>query len=271
MTSNEIIPTGRGGRFGAVRWITAAALVLAAHAGLFVAYRMARPLQPLGAEDTAAVIIDLAPLTVAPVAQAQELAPGPPIPPPEPAEQPKPEVTPSKPELHVDSRIEAAPASVPLPLSPPSPESPPVEDAKPIDKPVGKTAEAKTRPRPPPESAAPAALRTAPVAASARQGTRDGKALPPSWVQRLLAHLNHFKRYPRGARLNHEEGVVTLNFTMDHSGHVLASHIAKSSGIRELDAEVLQMLHRAEPLPSLPLGVRADVRSFNVPIRFSLR
>jgi len=270
MTSNEIIPTGRGGRLGAVRWITAAALVLGAHAGLFVAYLKARPLQPLGAEDTAAVIIDLEPLTVAPVSQAQELAPGPPIPLPELAEQPKPEVTP-KPEVHLDSRTEAAPASVPLPLSPPSPEDPPVEEAKPIDKPVGKTAEAKTRPRPPPESAAPAASRTAPAAASARQGMRDGKQLPPSWVQRLLAHLNRFKRYPRGARLNHEEGVATLNFTMDHSGHVLASRIAKSSGSNELDAEVLQMLRRAEPLPPLPPDVRADVRSFNVPIRFSLR
>ncbi len=270
MTSNEIMPTGRGGRLGAVRWITAAALVSGAHAGLFVAYLKARPLQPLGAEDTAAVIIDLAPLTVAPVAQAQELAPGPPMPPSEAAESAKPEVTP-KPELDADSRIEAAPASPPLPpLSKPSSESPAVEEAKPIDKPVEKTADEKTRPRPP-ESASPAALRTAPVTASARQGARDGKALPPSWVQRLLAHLNHFKRYPRGARLNREEGVVTLNFTMDHSGHVLASHIAKSSGSDELDAEVLQMLRRAEPLPSLPPDVRADVRSFNVPIRFSLR
>jgi protein TonB len=90
-------------------------------------------------------------------------------------------------------------------------------------------------------------------------------------VRQLLAHLNRHKHYPRAARARREEGVVTLSFTMDRNGRVLARYIAKSSGSAALDAEALAMLQRAEPLPAFSASMGGETRSFNVPIRFSLR
>jgi len=269
MTSHEAIPTAQRGRFDAATWIVAATLVLGAHAGLIAGYSLLRPLQPLGAQDIPAVIIDLAPMTVAPAAQSQDLTPGPQIPPPpQPAEPPKQEVT--KPNLEPDAqpKIESPAALNPQVTLPNSTiESTPLDKPKPVDHSI----EAKPIPPPRPQTAPPAAKGVAPVAAAARPGVSKGKTLPASWVQKLLAHLNHYKRYPREASLRHEDGVVVLSFTMDRNGHVLARHIARSSGSAELDAEVLKMLRRADPLPQLPLNVTGSTRSFNVPIRFALR
>jgi protein TonB len=240
-----------------------------AHASLYAAYLALRPQQPLGAEDSPAVIIDLSPMTVAPVAQSQESTPAPELPPPpEFVEPPETKVDQPKLDMHAEAKIEPTPSPNPEVVLPqPVPDSRPPDKPRPVDKPD----EAKPMPPPRPQAAPPAAARVAPVAATARPGIREGKALPPSWVQRLLAHLNHYKQYPGTARLKHEQGVVTLTFTMDRNGHVLARHVARSSGSAELDREVLEMLRRAEPLPRLPPNVAGSTRSFNVPIRFSLR
>jgi protein TonB len=124
---------------------------------------------------------------------------------------------------------------------------------------------------PAPQAAPPKARQVAPSPAVARAGSNAGNVVPPSWVRRLLAQLNRFKQYPRDARRRREEGVVALSFTVDRSGRVLARHVAKSSGSRALDEEALAMLQRAQPLPAFPPGMGGTSRSFNVPIRFSLR
>ena len=84
MTTQTILPIDRDVHSEFVRWITAGAAVLAVHGALIAGYWLFRPLEPQGEADAPAVIIDLAPLTVAPTIQRQELAPGPELPPPEP-------------------------------------------------------------------------------------------------------------------------------------------------------------------------------------------
>jgi protein TonB len=121
------------------------------------------------------------------------------------------------------------------------------------------------------QTAPPKAERTAPTPAAARAGSNMSNVVAPAWVSQLLAHLNRHKQYPGAARARHEEGVVTLNFTMDRSGHVLAHSIVKSSGSQALDTEASAMLQRAEPLPAFPPSMAGTSRSFSVPIRFSLR
>jgi protein TonB len=91
-----------------------------------------------------------------------------------------------------------------------------------------------------------------------------------AFAARLFAHLNRFKRYPEGAKLRHQEGVVSLRFTMDRNGRVLAFDIAKSSGSAALDAEARELIQRAQPLPPLPAEFGRDSLDLVVPVEFYL-
>jgi periplasmic protein TonB len=93
----------------------------------------------------------------------------------------------------------------------------------------------------------------------------------PSWETSLVRHLEQYKRYPSDAQSRGEDGVVMLSFTVDRTGHVLARQIVRSSGYRELDAEVMSMIERAQPLPPFPASMTQAKLDLTVPIRFSLR
>ena len=95
--------------------------------------------------------------------------------------------------------------------------------------------------------------------------------IDPSWTTLLFKQLQRYKSYPSGARARNEQGVVTLSFTVDRDGHVLSRQIVTSSGHPDLDAEVLTMIERAQPLPAFPASMTQAQQDFTVPIRFSLR
>ena len=252
MTVTAILPANGDTRSELARWSASAVVVLAAHIGIIAGYWLLRPLQPQGSEDAPAVIIDLAPFMVAPSIQKQDLAPGPDTPTSEPEEVEKP-----KHEATESPKIEPAPTVRPLVTLP---------EARPkaVEKPK------ESSPAPPVQTAPPKAEHTAPAPAAARLGSNTANYVQLSWIRQLLAHLNRFKQYPPTARSRREEGVVTLSFTMDREGHILARHVAKGSGSSALDAEALEMLQRAEPLPAFPSDMLGESRSFSVPIRFSL-
>jgi protein TonB len=86
----------------------------------------------------------------------------------------------------------------------------------------------------------------------------------------LVRHLQRYKRYPSEALSRSEEGVVLLSFSIDRNGHVLARHIARSSGHPNLDNEVMDMIMRAEPLPAFPTNMPQAQLDLTVPIRFSM-
>jgi len=92
-----------------------------------------------------------------------------------------------------------------------------------------------------------------------------------SWQTGLVRHLQQYKRYPSGAQSRGEEGVVLLSFSVDRTGHVLAHQIVHGSGHPELDAEVMSMIERAEPLPPFPPSMTEPSLDLTVPIRFSLQ
>ena len=90
-----------------------------------------------------------------------------------------------------------------------------------------------------------------------------------SWQQSLVARLANLQRYPAQAR--GVQGVVSLAFTVDRHGGVVSSRIVKSSGSAILDAEALDLIKRAAPLPSPPVDIPDSDLSFVVPIRFAAR
>jgi periplasmic protein TonB len=73
-----------------------------------------------------------------------------------------------------------------------------------------------------------------------------------------------FRRYP--PRASGVEGVVSLAFSVDRDGNVV---IVKSSGSALLDAEALDLIKRAAPLPAPPTEITDSDLSVIVPIRFS--
>lgn len=96
-------------------------------------------------------------------------------------------------------------------------------------------------------------------------GARD------AYVATLFKHLNKFKRYPEAAKLRHEQGVVSLRFTINREGRVLAASITKGSGSKALDAEVLAAVRRADPLPRIPAIFAREELDLVIPVEFVLR
>jgi periplasmic protein TonB len=119
----------------------------------------------------------------------------------------------------------------------------------------------------PPEKVEP----TAPAPRTTVHTVASAPRIDPSWQSLLIRRLQHYKQYPSTARAHNEQGVVMLAFSVDRDGHVLARHIVSSSGYSALDAEVLALIDRAQPLPAFPPSMHEGRLDLTVPIRFSLR
>jgi protein TonB len=248
------------------RWSLAAAIVCAAHFGLMAAYLLIPAAEPEGAAFSPAVIVELAPLPVAP-ASPDDLAPGPNMleaqPTPVPPEQVEPEVAPPMPKME-------APAEVTLPLPEPK-----ALEKKPEEKPDTQKAEIKpvqeNTPAPRTTAAPRSEQHTAATPQAPSPGSAASRAAIANWRDLVLARLQQNKRYPAGAEARREQGVATLSFSVDRNGRVLARSITRSSGSAVLDEEVLAMVQRAQPLPAFPPAMTQNSVNLIVPIRFSLR
>lgn len=221
------------------RWVTAAAVVLAAHgtavAGFIVLHNPASP-----AAGTPVVLVEIAPLPAAPhmetlvipeekSAEQSEFAP-------QVVKQPDEKPLPDPPQPH---QVTAA--------TPPSPKP----EQKPKKPPALRTMAVARAPNP----------AEAPSVASSTVGVAESRAAQAAWKGLMAAHLERFKRNLSGTQAH---GTVRLSFTVDRHGHVLSRRIAKTSGFRDLDVEALALLARAQPFPAFPPGMtqaREDVNT----------
>ncbi|ETR76604.1 translocase [Afipia sp. P52-10] len=110
-----------------------------------------------------------------------------------------------------------------------------------------------------------ASTTTAPTAAAVRTGS------VLSWKRKLAMHLQRNKRYPAAAQARREHGIAKVSFVVDRTGHVISSNVVKSSGSAALDRETLDLLQRAQPLPTPPADVPGTQFAFSVPVRFDLK
>jgi periplasmic protein TonB len=140
------------------------------------------------------------------------------------------------------------------PIEQPPPPPPPDAVAMPEEKPVEQPQEVKPQ--------------AAPTPAMTKGGA---PAVSPSWASDVVKHLQRYKRYPSAAQTHREQGVALLGFSVDRTGHVLARHIVRSSGHADLDAEVIAMIERAQPLPPFPATMTQDRLDLTVPVGFTLR
>ena len=270
MTAGALILSNPGVGEEIRRWSLAAAIICAAHLGLMAGYLSLPAAEPEGLAASPAVIVELAPMPVAPASQ-QDLAPGPdmveaqPTPPPQQQQQVEPEVAEPMPKME-----SAAPAEVTLPEPRPQAVEQKSEQAP-------ATQQSTTPPVPqntpaPRTTAAPRSEQnTAATPRAPNPGSAASRAAIASWRDLVVARLQQNKRYPSAAEARRDQGTVTLSFTVDRSGRVLARSIIRSSGVSSLDEEVLAMIHRAQPLPAFPAAMIQQSVNLTVPIRFSLR
>ena len=243
-----------------MRWGICAAVVIAAH-GLVALAVTGRSDQGNADAGAPVLTVELAPLAVAPPSPPRDLAPGP-LMESQSQEQVAPEAAPQESkQVKKEKEIE----------EPPAPD-PQVAMAKPD--PMGEEGPIDDRPAPVVAPAAP--VPTAPQAAptpgprvaalEVGQVPRPTSAAVAKWERLLVAQLERHKRYPPQA--HGKAGEARLAFSIDRSGHVVASRIVHSSGSDALDQEALALVKRAAPLPPPPAGISDDQLSFVVPIRY---
>lgn len=96
-------------------------------------------------------------------------------------------------------------------------------------------------------------------------------AAKASWQGLIRGYLERRKRYPSNARRRHQEGIVSVSFSLDRQGQVSKIGLAKSSDHRSLDQEILSLLKRASPLPKPPAEVEGDTFRFELPFAFYIK
>jgi len=263
--AGPVLPGERAG--GEIRrWSLAAALVVASHLGLVAGYLMLAPAAPQGSPASPAVMIDLAPMPVAPESPV-DLAPGPEMveaEPPEATPQVEPDPVEEAPKIETLAEV-MLPRPEPKPVEQKPEEKPEIEKPKPVKKKV-------KRPPAPRTTASPRSdQRTAARPAAPSAGSAASRAANASWRDMVVARLQAAKRYPSEAQSRREQGVAVLSFSVDRNGRVLSRGIVRSSGSSALDQEVLALVMRAQPLPSFPPSMAQSTVRLSVPIRFSLR
>lgn len=270
------------------RWSVALTAALMGH-GLIAAWLWPRVVPPdAAAAEPAAILIELAasnppprssttrPTTAKAPARPAEPEPARPAE-PEPPRPPMP--VPQPPRADAPRAIErpvrpaaAAAATAPIPArSAPAASAPAETDA------AAKSPQAESRSGAEPDSASrsTAAASTLPAAAATatpqRGNTQGRPAAVVAWQSRLLGHLEGFRRYPTRALRQRQEGVTYLRFSVDRRGGVGAVRLERGSGSDLLDAEALEVVRRAQPVPAPPPEIEGDPVEVVVPVQFRLR
>lgn len=252
------------------RWIGAGMLVLALHVGGAAASLWQWPEEEVvDDEPEGAMLLELAPMPIAPREERQDLAIGPqsedsvPVPPTEEVKETKLEE-----ELPPVEESPLAPEpEVALEKVKPVEEKEEEEEKKPQEKVEAQTV-ASVAAAPPPIEASEVGEK----AAAPHQGaSRKPNQAVLSWQKALHLHLSKHKRYPGEARNRRIEGVVTVAFSIDHEGRVTNVRVLKGSGSPLLDEEAVEMLSRASPLPTPPEEAAASALNLSLPIQFNIR
>jgi periplasmic protein TonB len=90
-----------------------------------------------------------------------------------------------------------------------------------------------------------------------------------TWQKELIAHLDKHKRYPTDRSQKSAE--IQIRFTLDRTGHVLATNIEKSSGDTSFDEAALAMVRRSDPVPAPPPLIADEGLSFTLPVIFRIK
>ena len=270
-----------------LRWTLAGAVVAGLHAG-GVWLALNREEASAAGEPPAAVMMELAPLAVAPEAPPDQLPPDErmteahPSPMEEkndkpverPEEKPEPVVVEAKkpvddvmlpqtppPEIEPPKLPEVANAEVTLTPPPPQPKAarkPPPKKMAERKKREDRTVDRTTAPL---ATSNPRADR---AAAPSSSSAFNPSTSPATWRSTVNAHLNRHK----GGSPNGAVGTVVVAFVINRAGGVVSSRLVRSSGNPVLDAKAVSAPRSASPVPAPPPDVADSALTLTVPIRY---
>ena len=234
------------------RWVSAAAIAVAAHAVLgLAATAWKSPNEPLIPEPV--VLVELPP------ASASEAMS-------EPTPASQPEYIPQQQALPFKVPTISAPLPDDAVLLPPEPKrTPSLATPTPQSSPTPVAAPAPTRTEPAPTAA------TSAVPSNSAGNSAKAKKEQANYYAMVSAHLNQRKKYPTEARKAREQGVVKVRFTVDRSGNISNVSITGSSGHAILDQATLALMQRVAPLPTMPDSMAQNKVTISLPIDYSLR
>lgn len=99
--------------------------------------------------------------------------------------------------------------------------------------------------------------------------TTDNQATA-TWQSDLVAHIHRYKRYPKQARRRGQEAVIYVQVTINRDGQVIKHQLEKASRYKALNREVINLMTRAQPLPTPPKEVKGETLEILLPVVFSL-
>jgi protein TonB len=249
-----------------LRWAGAAVIVVSLHLGAATFVLLSHMPVDTFEDESAPMMIDLAPVATAPQSLPQDAAPG--IEADDAAASTAARQKPVEPTEAEKVLAEPSPTQQPdlefAPQKIEKKEKAERSEEKAEQDQVESAASIRQLAAPPVIEAAPGPVIAAPVAGSAEAAER----LTKSWQNALVAHLNRHKRYPEAARARRDTGEAHLRFVMDRAGRILEASLVRSSGATILDDEALAMIRRASPLPLPPAAVQGEHIELVVPIRF---
>jgi protein TonB len=255
------------------RWAGAATVALALHAGGAALALMHWQEEDLSEDAAGPIMVELAPLPVASPIDMPDVAHGPLMEEamltPQAAKQTVEEVEKEIPPVE-QSPLAPDPEvtlPVPRPVEEKKPEEKENQEAVPQQQAPDQTVAAPLTTAPPRVEAKPAAVAAAPTPGASANPSRA----QATWQKALINHLNRYKRYPDGARARGVQGSVSVQFTLDRAGQVVASRVLRSSGSTLLDEEALAVLQRASPLPTPPDQLAGATFDLSLPIQFRIR
>ena len=232
----------------AVRWGTCLLLALSVHAAGAVALLVQWNDSSDLVANAPVIMIELAPVPVAPDVTPSQLPPG-----PQQADaQPETESPNEKIEIKTDLAKEAE-----LPATPP----PPIE----------KPQEKKLRQKHASLASAPSTAEHGPhVRQLRRRAQLHNPDALPNWKSALVARLERYKRYPAEANRVARTVLRSSRLVSTEAAACTCTYM-RSSGSSLLDRETVALAERASPMPPPPPEVAGTQIPIVVPIRYNTR
>ena len=153
------------------------------------------------------------------------------------------------------------------PPPPPPAAKPPAPKPRPLPKPVQAPKPPQSAlPHAPVEAVPPAPTSASPARRQALEAPAAPVVPPADYIGLIRAQLERNKVYPRAAQQRRQQGRAMLRVVIDRAGNVTRYELESSSGHEILDREVIAMIQRASPLPSIPSSLNTDRLEIVVPV-----
>lgn len=111
------------------------------------------------------------------------------------------------------------------------------------------------------------------LALSKQGNSKDKQAeVMASYEQQISLWIQKFKVYPEAAKEAEAQGETVARIRIDRRGNIRYYTLERSTGHILLDKAAIDMIKRANPVPSVPTNYPAgDMLEFRIPIRFNVQ